>query len=274
MPLMPISSADPDPTVDVAVIYALEIEAGPLADRLTQRTTVRGKRLVVRRGLLAPRSDGGSGPGKSVAIAHGGPGTENARAATDAVLDAHRPRWLIAAGLAGGLVPAVKRHDIILAETIVGAAAATAESPEGSSTLHTGLGVPPTELRRYAGVHLGRLLTWPHTVVAPEEKRQLGERFDALAVDMESYAVAEACRRRGQPMLCVRVVGDPVDERLPGDVEHLLRQRSMAARWGAAARAVVRRPAAVKDFWRLRENATMAAERLADFLVDMIARLP
>ena len=66
--------------------------------------------------------------------------------------------------------------------------------------------------------------------------------YAAMAVDMETFAVAEVCRRRDVPFSSVRVINDTADEALPPDVEHLLVQKSGAAQWGAAVGAIWRRP--------------------------------
>jgi len=242
--------------VHVAVLYALDIEAGSLVDRLADVSTLRGEQLTVRLGHLDEQR---------VAVAITGAGDARAERGTEAIIDAHQPRWVIAAGLSGGLTPEVHRHAIVMADRIV--------NPAGD-TLTTGLRIEADELKRFGDVHLGRVLSWPNVVRRVEDKRELGERYDARAVDMESFAVADTCRRRGVGMICVRAIGDPVDEQLPADVERLLQKRPGAAQWGAAAAAVLRRPGAVKDFWRLRENTILTAERLAEMLVGVIPQLP
>ena len=83
-------------------------------------------------------------------------------------------------------------------------------------------------------MHRGPLLTADHVVRSPAERRSLLERYAALAVDMETFAVAEVCRQRQVPFASVRVINDVADETLPRDVEHLLRQKTGAARLGAA----------------------------------------
>ena len=78
--------------------------------------------------------------------------------------------------------------------------------------------------------------------------------------------MAEVCRRRAVAFSSIRVINDTADEALPRDVEHLLAQRTGAARLGAALGAVWRRPASAKDMYQLRERALIASQRLAKFL--------
>jgi adenosylhomocysteine nucleosidase len=124
-----------------------------------------------------------------------------------------------------------------------------------------------------SGGHVGRLLTMDKMVCLPEEKRALGQQYDALAVDMEPCAVAEACQRAGARFLVIRIISDPVDEQLPRDVERLISQKPPATRFGAALGTIFHRPSSLKDMLRLKENALVASDRLAKFLASAIQQL-
>ncbi len=240
---------------DVAVVFALGIEAGGFVDRVDERIALRGQGCTIRLGSLETRR---------VATVTSGAGAQHAARATEAVLDGHKPQWIISAGLAGGLRPGLQRGDIVMGDRIA--------NTEGRQ-LQIDLSVDPHELQRHPGVHVGRLLSTDRTISAPEEKAALGEAHDALAVDMETFAVVETCHRRHVRCLAVRIVYDPVEERLPRDVEKLLAQPTMATRLGAAAATVFRRPSSLKDLYQLRENALVASERLATFLEGVVAQL-
>jgi adenosylhomocysteine nucleosidase len=123
------------------------------------------------------------------------------------------------------------------------------------------------------GLHLGRLLTADRIVRLPDEKRALGRKHQALAIDMETFSVAQVCRERHTRFLAVRVITDAVDDTLPADLEHLLQQKSAAARWGAALGAILDRPGSVKELYRLKETALLAGDRLARFLERLIVEL-
>ena len=115
-------------------------------------------------------------------------------------------------------------------------------------------------------IHLGRLLTLDHVVRLRAEKRQLGLEHNALAVDMETFAVAEVCRERAVELLAVRAISDSVDDELPPDIGRLLGQVSFFGQLGAAVGSIFRRPAALKDLFHLHQNALTASGRLAEFL--------
>jgi len=242
-----------DPTCDVGIVFALEIEAGGLVDLLKQTVTVRGQGFKARRSTLRAR--------RIVAVTSGA-GQLRARRATESLIDAHRPRWVIAAGFAGGLSPALARHDLVVADSLVCA---------DGQRLPLDLPIKPAALPE--GIHIGPLLTVERIVRRPEEKRRLGEQFGALAVDTETAAVAQVCRERGVPLLAIRILTDAVDETLPVDIQHLTNQTTLPGQFGAALGAVWRRPKSVKDLWALKETALVASDRLAKFLSAIVERL-
>ncbi len=239
----------------LGVVFALGIEAGGLEDLLTDVVTTRGRGFVVRQGALKDRQ---------VALILSGAGRPAAAKATEALITGHRPGWVLAAGLAGGLNPKLHRGDILLADHLVDTA---------GNQLALDLKLDLAALCRTPGAHVGRLLTADSVVRRPDEKCPLGRLHDAMAVDMESFAVAEVCRRHQVRFLAVRVINDAVDDELPPDVENLLAQKTGPARLGAAVGAVWRRPASFKDIYQLKENALLCSDRLGKFLARLIEQL-
>jgi adenosylhomocysteine nucleosidase len=251
----PEAAADTPRPCHTGVVFALGIEAGGLEDLLQGGITIRGQGFVVRQGGLA---------GRRVMLMLSGAGRKNAANAADALIAGHKPRWVMSAGFAGGLDHRLRRGDILLADRLVDIA--------GNQLP---VDVPPTAdaLTAAPGIHVGRLLTADRIIRLPQEKQALGREYAALAVDMESFAVAEVCRQRGIPFLAVRVVHDAVDDKLPRDIERLLAQKSGAAQLGAALGAIINRPSSVKDLLSLKETALVVSDRLAKFLTGLIERL-
>jgi adenosylhomocysteine nucleosidase len=189
-----------------------------------------------------------------------GPGRARAAKAAHALIDAYRPRLVISSGFAGGLDSSLKRYDLIAADSLIDA--------EGHEiALDPGSLVP--RLDETPNLHRGRLLTVDRIICLSEEKRQLGMQHQALAVDMESYAVAEVCRQREVPLLVVRAISDTVDDELPPDIGRLLSQKSFAGQLGAAVGSVFRRPSAAKDLFNLHQTALEASGRLAKFFAQL-----
>ena len=235
---------------DVAFIFALSLESGGLVDKLKDKVTTRCKTFLEHAGELNSRQ---------VVIVESGVGGEAAARATAETIEFYKPAWVVSAGFAASLTPDVKRGQMLMADRIVDL---------GGKELSVGLQVSPQK-----GLHVGRLLSTPEILKSGDEKRQLGEKHQALACDMESFAVAEACSFLKTRFLSVRIINEAVDQELPKEVDAFLKQKTLAAKIGAAAGALYNRPGAAKDMWQLREDALTASDRLAKFLVGVIDQL-
>jgi adenosylhomocysteine nucleosidase len=238
-----------------AVIFALSSESGGLEDLMTDLVTVRAQGFTLRLGELHSRR---------LVVAISGTGRKAAAHATDAVLGGHRPPWVVSAGFCGGLDPRLRRYDLVLAEQVV-------DLDGRELNLPTSLDV--AALRLPGRPLVGRIVSVEELVRRSADKRALGQRCGALAVDLESHGVVEVCRRAGVPCLVLRVVSDTVDDELPVEVAGLARQKTAAARFGAAFASVWNRPGSLKDMVRLKENALVASDRLARFVAEAVGQL-
>lgn len=240
---------------DVGLVFALGIEAGGFEDLLTDVVTIRGGENVFRRGRLGSRR---------VVIAQSGPGCEAAARATTALIAAHEPDWIFSAGFAGGLDEKLRKHDILMVNRVV---------YQDGRHFSLDLKVDPDALAGTPGIHLGSLLTTDRIIRLPSEKHELGEKHGALAVDMETFAVAEACRRDKLPLIGVRIISDAVDDELPADLDRLMRQKTAVRKAGAVVGSILNRPGSVKDMLKLKEDALVASDKLAKFLESMIRQM-
>jgi adenosylhomocysteine nucleosidase len=241
--------------VDIGVVFALAIEAGCFVDKLSAVRVTRGDGFTVRQGQFGDRS---------VVLAESGPGRQRAAKATQEMIDAYRPRLVVSAGFAGGLDARLRRHDLVVATSVA--------NPDGGQLSFEPATVLPW-LGQIENLHLGRLLTVDRVIRLREEKLQLGREHDALAVDMETFAVAEVCRARAVDFLALRAISDAAEDELPPDIGKLLAQKSFAGRVGAALGSVFRRPASVKDLFNLHQAALVSSGRLAGFLGTLLERL-
>lgn len=240
---------------DVAVIFATGSESGGLEDLLSDVRRTQGSSFVVAQGTLA---------GRRVAIAISGVGLDKARRATAAVILGHKPRWVLSAGFAGGLQPELAKGDFVMVDKIVDTA---------GKQLSIDLHIDADQMRRHPGLHVGRILSVDRLIPKPKEKASLGQQHSALSVDMESIAVAEACRAERVRFLGVRIISDAVDEELPAELSVIITRSNTVRKMGSAFGSLMRRPGVAKDFLRLREDGLQASGRLAKFLVGVIGQL-
>ena len=240
---------------DVGFVFATNIEQGGLEDLLHGVTVTRGAGFVARVGELQ---------GRRLALVTCGVGRERAANGCQALIEGHRPSWIISAGFAGGLRPELRRGDFLMANHLV--------EPGGESmSIDVRLHAAPEN--RSTRVHIGRLLTVDRVARLPSEKTKLGQDYDATAVDMETWEVAAVCRQRKVRFLSVRIISDALNDVLPEEIDRLARADHAARRLGTAVGAIWRRPGAVKDMLKLREDALVASDRLAEFLKGIVAQL-
>jgi adenosylhomocysteine nucleosidase len=244
------TTPSPSASCDVGIVFALSAESGGTEDLLSGTLTTKGDGFVAHTGSL---------DGRHVTILLAGAGREAAMRGTQALIRGHKPRWIISAGFAGGLRPELRRGDIVMGNEIVDISGRRLSIDLKSEST--------------SAVHVGRLLTVNRIIREPAEKAALGATHNALAVDMESWAVGEVCRQDKVRFLAIRVISDTVDDELPEDLDRLIMQRTTAGRLGAAAGTLFRRPSSIKDMLRLREDALVASDRLAKFLESVIQQL-
>jgi adenosylhomocysteine nucleosidase len=257
-PTPDLRTTTPEPSeivpCDAAIIFALGIESGGLVDKLANAETSRHAHGTERAGKLA---------GREVVIVESGVGAAAARAAT-AAIKFYQPRWVISAGFAGALCEPLRRGHILMADEVANLA---------GERLPVGRKLDPQWVAATKGLHVGRLLSVNDVVRQPAQRQALAAEHGALACDLETFAVAAACRELHTPLLSVRIISDAVDDELPPEIGHLLSQRTLARQIGAAAGAVFKRFGAAQDLWQLREDALKASDRLAKFLTLLIAQL-
>jgi adenosylhomocysteine nucleosidase len=243
------------PPCQIAVVFATNWEAEDFASRLGARTTTRCASFVEHTGTM---------DGVGVAVVETGVGTQAARQATEDVVAIHKPAWVVSAGFAGALAEPLRRGHVLMASEVV----------DGDGRcFEVGFRIAPEVMANTRGLHVGRLLTVQELLREPERRRSLGAETGALAFDMETFAVAAACRTSKTPFLSVRLISDGVDDRLPPEVEKMMSRDSWASKLGAATGAVFKKPSSVKNWWRIQQQGLQAADRLANFLAGVMPQL-
>jgi nucleoside phosphorylase len=170
-----------------------------------------------------------------------------------------RPKVVLSAGFSGALREELAVGDVILATEVVDA--------YGDRWPATWPGeLPPGEWR--PPLHRGRVLFSPRLVGDPHDKQRLGLKHAALAVDMESGAVARCCREHGVPFGCVRVISDALTTPLSPVLLTLLSGARVSPL--RVAGAALASPTLMKELWRLGRAAGRAADQLQQALGELL----
>lgn len=146
-------------------------------------------------------------------IAYSGAGMSNAAQAARQLLEKGAGR-LISWGCAAGLAENAKPGDLVLADAVVTAQQTIPADVAWATELQQNLPA--------LTIHRGSLYTSDSLVGRSLDKRALHRQNGALALDMESAAVAEVARQVDIPFNVVRTVADPVDMDLPNAVVQAL----------------------------------------------------
>jgi adenosylhomocysteine nucleosidase len=248
----------PDITItDPCVLFAVRREA--LSFRREFRPHTRFRSAPCRAWFCGP-------PWLTVLVAETGVGAAAAERALTWLLNRplygnvpYRPKLVLSAGFSGALRPGLRVGDLVLA-TEVADAAGNVWKTTWPGDLPAGDWRPP--LQR------GRLLTTPDLVGNPEQKRLLGARHDALAVDMETAAVARLCGLHEVPFGCLRAFSDECSTPLSPQLVDVL-SAGRVSPWRVLRAAAVR-PRLLAEFWRLAADTRTAARQLGRGLGEVL----
>ena len=186
-----------------------------------------------------------------VLIAHTGIGTAAAEKCVSALLAEHRPRWLLSAGYAGALDPAMAHGELFLATNFT--------SPE---------------LLNRSNARRGILTTQPHAAETPAQKCALARETGAQAVDMETSAIARVCAAHGIPLLSLRAISDTAAAEIPVPFHlsyDLTRQRPRLA---ALLAFLAQNPSRILPFTRFVRGLTPARAAMTAALLAILENEP
>jgi hopanoid-associated phosphorylase len=112
---------------------------------------------------------------------------------------------IVSFGLAGGLTVGLRPGTCVIARGVLGLGDAFVTDHAWTQRMVTAL---PTAI-------LADLAAVDEALQDPDEKRTWHARTGAVAVDMESHIAGRVARERRLPFAAIRVVVDPVEQRVP-----------------------------------------------------------
>ena len=174
------------------------------------------------------------------------------------------PEMVIGTGVVGALSYGLRPGDIVLADRIIHKRDAEVE-PEHVAAVHETHLKDVGRYLKVAGLEYstGPILTSHRALVSGDEKRRAKEETGAIAVDMETAALAAEAVARGIPFAVMRTVLDHIDDEIPG--------AEMADEHGRvrplrATAHLLRNPTTVFKIPKLLRNMGRASEALANAL--------
>ena len=247
----------------LAVIAAFRREIGGFLRRGGFREVGRADGLRVHRSEAAP----------SVVVIEGGLARDGARTGARLAMSRFGAEMIVSAGFAAGAKAGQRSGSVLICDRLV--------SVEGPAFAWRG--DSRTEIRPRAALlnralaqagavdgdcRPGGCVTVPQIVSNPSMKAWLGRSFDAAALDMESYWVAEAANDARLPWIAVRAILDPVEQEVSSFVGETLRDGRFA-RAARAARHLAARPSDAPGLIRLASQVKKCGASLAEALTRL-----
>jgi adenosylhomocysteine nucleosidase len=152
-----------------------------------------------------------------------GMGAARATCAATWLVQHYTLRGLLNIGFAGGLQASLATGDALLPEQIL---AMPDVSRHQTPAPPTGI-LPDADLAHLAATaadqahltwHRGTLLSVSEVLVHATTKQQLGQRSDALAVDMEAYSIGQVAVAHALPFITMRTIFDTCQDSVPFQV--------------------------------------------------------
>ncbi|MGI9481230.1 MAG: hypothetical protein ACR2OR_02625 [Hyphomicrobiales bacterium] len=158
---------------------------------------------------------------------------------------------LLSFGIAGGLSGDVAPGDMIVPERVSrpGKPVFECDANWRSSLLE--------KVQTHLIVHGGTLLSDQAAAATPERKRQLFEQTNALAIDMESAAIAEVAEEADVPFIAVRAIADSASEALPPLAATAINENGRLNA-GAVAKSLLIHPTQITELPALARQTNLA----------------
>lgn len=225
----------------LCLVTAVEIEFKTATGLLTESTFEYEAQMKVCRGRFGSRR---------VTVLKSEMGASGFAERLSAHLTNNRYDALIVAGLAGALDPKLKAGDAIvfnLCYNVRTNAAGTisrekqlSREENASIACDHNLSQFITETLRASGLSCfrGAGVTVDHIVTRARDKISLGSRFNAVAVDMETYDILAVCGDFGLTAAALRVVLDEAESELP-DFNRALKPDGQMSKWRTASAMMI-----------------------------------
>lgn len=172
--------------------------------------------------------------------------------------------WLLAEGadalgilgVSGGLAPELASGRLVLADSVT-----DADGQRWAVPADFAGPLRATLTRAGLAVRCGRVLTTAAPLLDPSEKAAWLRRSGALAVDMESAAVAGAASRAGRPFFMLRAICDSASRRVPAELMQWVDGQGRTKPL-VVVKNLFCRPALIADLWRMQADFASALRGL------------
>jgi len=218
----------------IGIIGALDAEVGLLKSRMD---IISAKRIAGMDFFLAKHS------GKSVVISRCRVGKVNAALCAQIMINMYGVDCIINTGVAGALSPKLSIGDIVISCDLVQHdfdTTGVGDPPYQNPSIPESFFPADEELVRLAktgcakalmhgrSAHVGRIATGDQFIMSRLHKDTIYKDLDALCVEMEGAAIAQACYLNEVAFVVIRAISDKADDEAGVAFEHFVQEAADA----------------------------------------------
>lgn len=164
---------------------------------------------------------------------------------------------LVSFGLAGGLQPGLSPGHVLVPPHVI--------TPTGEYECDAAL------VSFLGGQTPGALLAGQMIASSISEKSMLYQRYKAVAIDLESGAVAALARQNARPFAVLRAIADPAERTLPPAALVALKDDG-SLDWGRLIGSILHQPGQISGLIKVGQDAKAARHNLLKRLQIICAR--
>ncbi|WP_321402840.1 phosphorylase [Maridesulfovibrio sp.] len=187
-----------------------------------------------------------------------GIGIKRAAEATK-LLCTQKPDLILSVGVSGGLAPGLSAGTIVAGTSILSDIEEFESWLEGAAEAQMRSGLIPD----CGKIQCGKLFTARKPVLCAQDKLFIHERTGALAVDMESIAVASTAQKMGIPFGCIRAISDDSNRGIPKESLAGV-DESGKTQLGPILKAIAKRPGLIFELIPMGRDYSKALKALGE----------
>ncbi|PIR00002.1 MAG: hypothetical protein COV66_07840 [Nitrospinae bacterium CG11_big_fil_rev_8_21_14_0_20_45_15] len=217
----------------------------------------------------------GSWLGRNIVLLKTGIGGTKARQALTSLLEECSPQLILSIGYAGGTLQKLQPSSLILANNVL-ALSSNNEINFSQCQPVSAIGLNSEVLNRAKEILLqgkdspseGSILSVDQIVYNPENKQALGRLYNVVALEMETFQLAQLAQEKSIPFLSLRGISDSAEEELL-NVSPMLSENGNVS-FLKAGWFVLSHPGSMKDLLDLKKRAERTTQNLTNALKKIL----
>lgn len=185
-------------------------------------------------------------------------------------------QFMISSGFAGSVNPLVGVGDLVIGKHVFSSLQEISEErvcigsalPCDASAVELAVKISSIDSLKF---HCGDVLSVDKIIRQSALKKHIGKQTSAIAVDMESFAIAERAHALGVPFIVVRAISDGVDEDM--EIGENMVTKGGGVNISATARYLINKPHRIPYLNRLRKQTRLATNTLSAFFPNFITQI-